>query len=264
MIHSKKYRVVPYVNDIEKPTESYLENLDKNMSNIISDEKVPDDQKLKLYSKNLNNFLLKYDPDSFGTAPAITKLAKVVTKYLENNGNTQKIEKDLDSLFSQSSLIKGDIFDLFEDSSRKKPSNSDASNHFNSSLNSSYKENFNNNNNPINPLDSNIDNFTSANEYNDTNDTFIDKSKQNNSFNYSSASKIKNNTRSKADATHYTDLNNKLITPKRLPNSSEKKDPKFNSNSKQKTNKFKKKTKKQEGSGFQNGGSGLWYTKKFF
>ena len=83
MEHTKKYLVVPYVKNIEKPSESYLQNINQNMDQILYDNKLAPDIKLKLYSKNLNNFLLKYDPDSFGLAPTLTKLAKVITNYLK-------------------------------------------------------------------------------------------------------------------------------------------------------------------------------------
>jgi hypothetical protein len=61
-----KYLVVPYVKNIEKPSESYLQKLIQNMDEILYDKKLAPDIKLKLYSKNLNNSnFLKYDPDSF-------------------------------------------------------------------------------------------------------------------------------------------------------------------------------------------------------
>ena len=99
MNHTKKYLVVPYVQNLEKPSESYLENLNKNMTDIIQDKKLPADEKIKFYSKNLNNFLLKYDPDSFGVAPTLTKLAEIVTRFIENNNNPNVVEQDLTNLF---------------------------------------------------------------------------------------------------------------------------------------------------------------------
>ena len=50
MNHTKKYIVVPYVKNIVNPKETYLENLDKNISDIIQDKNLPRDVKLKLYS----------------------------------------------------------------------------------------------------------------------------------------------------------------------------------------------------------------------
>jgi len=99
MEHTKKYLVVPYVKNIEKPSESYLQNINQNMDEILYDNKLAPDIKLKLYSKKLNNFLLKYDPDSFGLAPTLTKLAKVITNYLNNDNDPKVIEKDLKPLF---------------------------------------------------------------------------------------------------------------------------------------------------------------------
>ena len=101
MNYTKKYLVVPYVQNLEKPTESYLENLNKNMSDIIHDKKIPADEKIKLYNKNLTNFLLKYDADSYGVAPTLSKLADVVSKFIQNNNtnfdNSNVFEKNINS-----------------------------------------------------------------------------------------------------------------------------------------------------------------------
>jgi hypothetical protein len=35
---TKKYLVAPYVQNLEKPSESHLENLNKNMTDIIQDK----------------------------------------------------------------------------------------------------------------------------------------------------------------------------------------------------------------------------------
>jgi hypothetical protein len=99
MNHTKKFLVVPYVNNLEKPSDGLLQNLDKNMSDIINDKNLAPDQKLKFYSKNLNNFLLKYDPDSFGMAPTLTKLAEVVTKFVESNNDPRTIDEDLKKIY---------------------------------------------------------------------------------------------------------------------------------------------------------------------
>jgi hypothetical protein len=98
MNFTKKYLVVPYVQNLEKPSESHLENLNKNMTDIIQDKNIPSDQKIKLYNKNLNEFLLKYDSDSFGVAPTLTKIANLVTKFVEDN-NSNSVQNELSNVF---------------------------------------------------------------------------------------------------------------------------------------------------------------------
>jgi len=39
--------VVPYVNTIEKPKEIFVENADKNMTDVITDMNIADDLKIK-------------------------------------------------------------------------------------------------------------------------------------------------------------------------------------------------------------------------
>ena len=88
----KKYMVVPYVNSIEKPNDSFIENADRNMSDIIKDSKMPDDLKMQLYHQNLNKFLLKYDPESYGVTPTLVKLAKTVSDFIEHK-NVSHVEE---------------------------------------------------------------------------------------------------------------------------------------------------------------------------
>lgn len=92
MNHSKKYIVVPFVKTIEKPNDTMVNSFDKNMSDIISDSQLSDDNKLKLYHQNLNKFLLKYDPESYGVTPVLANLARVVMDFIQKNEN---IDQDL-------------------------------------------------------------------------------------------------------------------------------------------------------------------------
>ena len=99
MKYTKKFRVIPYSSDsLQKPSENYIENIDNKMKSIISNKSLPDDYKIKLYHQNLNKFLLKYDPDSYGVAPSIVKLIKVVGDYLEKKNEIQIIDKDLENV----------------------------------------------------------------------------------------------------------------------------------------------------------------------
>jgi hypothetical protein len=108
MNFSKKYIVVPYIKTIEKTSESMVNNLDKNMSDIITDKELNDDEKMKLYNQALNKLLIKYDPETHGVSPAISKLAQIVSDFVlkeqkenqnlttnnENKINDPKTEND--------------------------------------------------------------------------------------------------------------------------------------------------------------------------
>ncbi len=90
MANFRKYMVVPFVNKIEKPAESFVENADKNMSEIIKNPEIADDIKMKLYHQNLNKFLLKYDPETYGVTPTLAKLAQNVTDFLERKNDLRE------------------------------------------------------------------------------------------------------------------------------------------------------------------------------
>ena len=83
---------MPFVKTIEKPNDTMVNSFDKNMSDIISDSQLSDDNKLKLYHQNLNKFLLKYDPESYGVTPVLANLARVVMDFIQKNEN---IDQDL-------------------------------------------------------------------------------------------------------------------------------------------------------------------------
>ena len=81
--------VVPYINAIEKPKESFIENADKNMTDIITDMNFSDDYKMKMYHKNLSKFLLKYDPETYGVTPALIKLAQTVSEFVDKQNKEE-------------------------------------------------------------------------------------------------------------------------------------------------------------------------------
>ncbi len=55
------------------------------MSEIIEKSEIADDFKMKLIHKNLNKFLLKYDPETYGVTPVLAKLAQNVVNFQERN-----------------------------------------------------------------------------------------------------------------------------------------------------------------------------------
>lgn len=176
MEHTKKYLVVPYVKNIEKPSESYLQNINQNMDQILYDNKLAPDIKLKLYSKSLNNFLLKYDPDSFGLAPTLTKLAKVITNYLNNANDPKVIEKDLKPLFDSPKDYKHNLFEKNQN---------DKNSYFNQNTFDYHNKYYQSDNDSIN---------TKSPDKLDTNITFDQSDEENEEFQTVSNDKSLNNT----------------------------------------------------------------------
>jgi hypothetical protein len=112
MSNFKKYMVVPYVNKIEKPTESFIENADKSMSDIIKNPEIADDLKMKLYHQNLNKFLLKYDPETYGVTPTLAKLAQNVTEFLERKNDFNPIKIIEEKILIPKIEVKEELADL--------------------------------------------------------------------------------------------------------------------------------------------------------
>jgi hypothetical protein len=190
MKHAKKFRVVPYMaNNLQKPNENYIEALDNNMKNIIANNTLPDDYKVKLYHQNLNKFLLKYDPESYGVAPSITKLIKIVGDYIEKKNNIEIIDKDLANVFKVENIKKeNELSETAIKNETQKKLN------FNSPEEESLSEKFNFNDNfyNLNPSVS----FLNNNE-----NSYINKSDFNDSI-FEPTTKPSANTRSQKIASH--------------------------------------------------------------
>ena len=70
--------VVPYNNNkIENQEKKYQTDLDKEMSFVLSNNKLSDDDKIKLYQQTLNKYNNKYDLYSQSPKPIQTTLAMV-------------------------------------------------------------------------------------------------------------------------------------------------------------------------------------------
>jgi hypothetical protein len=277
MEHTKKYLVVPYVKNIEKPSESYLHKLDQNMDEILYDNKLAPDIKLKLYSKNLNNFLLKYNPDSFGLAPTLTNLARVITNYLNNDNNPKVIEKDLKPLFDTPNDYKPFFNNnLFE---KKNPNDKNRSFNQNAFDYHNYQSD-NDSSNSINSTDKLDTNITYDQNDEEDNETFQTVSNEK-SLNNSNQSEI---ITSSSDYPTSTRVNTRsLKLPLKSPLKSSKRAKKDNKNNSpdsflnkdtSKKNKYKHNNSNPNKSGIakssplQKGkdqvANGLWKTKRFF
>jgi len=95
---------VPYIKSIQKPNDSMIHNLDQNMTDVISNSKMSDDTKMKVYHQNLNRFLLKYDPDTYGVTPTLAKLAQIVIDFIDKKKDT--ITPNIKQAFQDLTSIK--------------------------------------------------------------------------------------------------------------------------------------------------------------
>ena len=274
MNYTKKYLVVPYVQNLEKPTEIYLENLNKNMSDIIHDKKIPADEKIKLYNKNLTNFLLKYDADSYGVAPTLSKLADIVSKFIHNNNsnfaqdNSNVFEKNInstptpDSNYTTNTVFSNQIrdYDPIDIDNHNTP-NFNNSRHFSEPFktpeqNSRFQQN---------DKSKDLSTEGTANSEISISDSNFD------SFGFSKGTKPTDNLRSKGPATHDEGLAKKtktLILPSKvtLPSPIKQNSNFLNQDKPSKSNKYKNTSKSSNSSnGKQQIARGiLWKTKKFF
>lgn len=64
MKFAKKFMVVPYIKLQDDPNNTYLSNLDTEIGDILINEKLPVDSKIKLYNIALHKFQKKYNPIS--------------------------------------------------------------------------------------------------------------------------------------------------------------------------------------------------------
>lgn len=254
MTHFKKYIVVPFVSTIEKPSENFIENADKTMSDTITDTKMPDDLKMKIYHQNLNKFLLKYDPNTYGVTPMLAKLAQSVTEFIDKAKEQEKPNQ----AYVKEELPNSPLF--------KNEFTTPASilkNKFNDSYN--YKKDtdydMDGNNYKLNP-DFTINASNIGDNESQLDNTLLD--------NYEKSAQPYLNTRNQKQASHsygvygdYDPKENITIRSKKIARTPPltPKNPKtaeFNKDSKFSENKYK-------GKRLQNGhGKSKWATKKFF
>ena len=283
MNFTKKYLVVPYVQNLEKPSESHLENLNKNMTDIIQDKNIPSDQKIKLYNKNLNEFLLKYDSDSFGVTPTLTKIANLVTKFVEDN-NSNNAQNELSNVFENNinssqinslnsnynTPIRNNLSDSIITTDKSlnntnKISNSRLSKTDSIQSDPNLSEDFtnsftfeNNNNSLIIPTASNIATQKAA----------LIEDNNFDSFGYPIGTNPTANLRSKGFATHQEGLQSRALNlPANvtLPSPINTNQNFINNDKRDKKNKYKNNPSSNSSNGKKQTGRGfLWKTKKFF
>ncbi len=100
MKFAKKFMVVPYIKLQENPEEKYVSDLDRDIGDILIDDKKPTDEKVKLYNIALQKYMMNYNPkppseDSI----ALNKISQHLESYVnslknneEQNNNTIKTE----------------------------------------------------------------------------------------------------------------------------------------------------------------------------
>jgi hypothetical protein len=67
---------------------------------------------MKLYHQNLNKFLLKYDPETYGVTPTLAKLAQNVTEFLERKIDFNPIKIIEEKILIPKIEVKEELADL--------------------------------------------------------------------------------------------------------------------------------------------------------
>lgn len=108
MKFANKLMIVPYNYSFEAPLKNYLSSLDQEMNDVLN-QKIPDDQKVKLYNSILVKYKSSYDPIVYENQPAnieaITSLIEDVKK------ETKELDQDLKDQYSNLNVKLEQIYD---------------------------------------------------------------------------------------------------------------------------------------------------------
>ena len=116
MKFANKLMIVPYNYSYETPLKNYLSSLDAEMNEILN-QKIPDDQKVKLYNSVLVKYKSNYDQSVYENQPnieAITSLIEDVKK------ETKELDQDLKFQYSNLNIKLEEINDNRKKSNRRK------------------------------------------------------------------------------------------------------------------------------------------------
>jgi hypothetical protein len=115
MSNFSKWMVVPYVKPIERPADSKVQELDKQMSMILSNPKLSIYEKVQMYSQSLSKFQSHFNPDSYGESPTMMNLSNTVDLLAENMDKMAKEKAEVDkSKLKKSDEIVNNIASLSE------------------------------------------------------------------------------------------------------------------------------------------------------
>ncbi len=83
--------VVPYIKLQENPEEKYVSDLDRDIGDILIDDKKPTDEKVKLYNIALQKYMMNYNPkppseDSI----ALNKISQHLESYVNSLKNNEE------------------------------------------------------------------------------------------------------------------------------------------------------------------------------
>lgn len=85
MKFAKKFMVVPYIKLQENPDDKFVSDLDRDIGDILIDEKLATDEKVKLYNIALQKFNMNYNPKPISNeAVALNKISEHFEDFLAN------------------------------------------------------------------------------------------------------------------------------------------------------------------------------------
>ena len=98
MKFANKLMIVPYNYSFEAPIKNYLSTLDQEMNEILN-QKLPDDQKVKLYNSILVKYKSNYDPIVYENQPA--NIEKITSLIEDVKKETKELDEDLKNQYSE-------------------------------------------------------------------------------------------------------------------------------------------------------------------
>lgn len=91
MKFAKKFMVVPYIKLQENPEEKYVSDLDRDIGDILIDDKKPTDEKVKLYNIALQKYMMNYNPKPQSEdSIALNKISQHLESYVNNLKNNDE------------------------------------------------------------------------------------------------------------------------------------------------------------------------------
>jgi hypothetical protein len=107
--------VVPYVKPIEKPTDTKIQELDSQISSILSNPKLSVNEKVQMYSQLMAKFQTHFNPDNYGESPSMINLSNTVELLADNIEKMSKEKAEIDkSKLQKSDEIAKNITTLSE------------------------------------------------------------------------------------------------------------------------------------------------------
>ena len=116
MKYAKKWKMVPFNPDLYIPlTVKSSTNLDNQMTEILNNPKLSNDEKAKLYTAALIKFKQAFNPDDLNQMESIKKISSSVAALTESNNKKDEEISKIASSINESKIKEESLMENFED-----------------------------------------------------------------------------------------------------------------------------------------------------